>query len=541
MRNLEIVAACWALALGCAGLAGAAEEKKAVQPADPDKEATFELREVSAFQTGRSPYAMLLGQRAECGAEPDKQVKAYPQLKSKHPLYGKVKFGANWTDPKAGTEYHFVIDESGERPAQAKPAEAKPVAPKSGEDKPADKKPAKSSSLLKALASSLSGPAASTAPPRAEAKPVKTPITYDRLYFDANRDLDLANDPVLLPMKDPPAGADPFGSRAKQTVVYDFLAIPFDHGPGFGVRPFRVLPRLNIQESEGKDYSTLSFVATVARQGRIRIGSREYDALLAQPHAISGRYDGAGAEMTLTPVGSSRPLDSGWGLERVGAMHRVDGKYYTASVTPLGDKLTVKPYRGDLGVLKLGPGKRDLKKLSLDGSLYSETSAVAVGETDGLLRLVTPGTAECRLPVGDYLPGYMRIEYGRLRLSLSCNYHSDGRPRDMERPRVYAIQIRKDKPFVLDFSNKPEVIFASPAKDQTLKPGDTLRVAAVLTDPGLDIMIRGLNDSGRKQKEVYKLADGKEHSYERPLSLDPRVTITNSSGKQVAEGKMPFG
>jgi hypothetical protein len=111
----------------------------------------------------------------------------------------------------------------------------------------------------------------------------------------------------------------------------------------------------------------------------------------------------------------------------------------------------------------------------------------------------------------------------------------------MERRRVYAIQIRKDKPFVLDFSNKPEVVFASPAKDQTLKPGDTMRVAAVLTDPGLDIMIRGVNDTGRKQKEVYKLAEGKEHSYERPLALDPKVTITNSSGKQVAEGKMPFG
>jgi hypothetical protein len=222
-------------------------------------------------------------------------------------------------------------------------------------------------------------------------------------------------------------------------------------------------------------------------------------------------------------------------------MHRIDGKHYTASVTPTGERLTVGPYRGDFGLLRLGPGKRDIKKLSIDGSLYSETSAVAVGETDGLLRLVAPGTAECRLPVGDYLPALLRIEYGRLSLRLSNNYHSDGKPRDMERRRVYAIQIRKDKPFVLDFSNKPEVMFATPAKDQTLKPGDTLRVAAVLTDPGLDIMIRNLDDTGRKQKEVYKLADGKEHSYERPLSLDPKVTITNSSGKQVAEGKMPFG
>ncbi len=531
MRSLWVLVAFAALAAIFSRVAVAAEEKQTPQSGDPEKDATFELREVSAFQTGRNPYVMVLGQRAECVAEPDTQVKVYPKLRSKRPLYGKVKFGVDWTNPKAGTEYRFVIDESGEKPAVPNPAEGKP----------ADKKSAKTSALLQSLASSLLGGAGATAPPQTETKPIQAPITYDRLYFDANRDLDLTNDPVVLPRKDPPAGADPFGARAKQTVVYDDLAIPFDYGPGLGVRPFRVMPRLNIQESEGKDYSALFFVAPLARQGRVRIGSREFDALLAQPHTISGRYDGAGVEMTLATVGSSKPLDSWWGSERVGAMRRVHGKYYTASVTPFGDKLTVQPYRGDFGRFRLAPGKRDLKKLSIDGSLYSETSAVAVGETDGLLRLVAPGTVECSIPVGDYFPAYLRIEYGRLQIRLSSNYHSDGRPRDMERPRIYAVRVRKDKPFVLDFSNQPEVMFATPAKDQTLKPGDTLRVAAVLTDPGLDTMIRGLNDTGRKQKEVYKLADGEERTQERPLSLDPKVTITNASGKRVAEGRMPFG
>ena len=143
-----------------------------------------------------------------------------------------------------------------------------------------------------------------------------------------------------------------------------------------------------------------------------------------------------------------------------------------------------------------------------------------------------------RLPAG--LPDALNT--ASCRSSLSDNYHSDGRPRDITtRSPVHAFKIRKDKPFVLDFSNKPEVLFASPARDQTLKPGDTLRVAAVLTDPCLDIMIRHLNDTGRKQKETYKFADGKEQWYRRPLSLDPKVTITNSSGKAVAEGKLPFG
>ena len=54
--------------------------------------------------------------------------------------------------------------------------------------------------------------------------------------------------------------------------------------------------------------------------------------------------------------------------------------------------------------------------------------------------------------------------------------------------------------------------------------GQQLQVKAVLTDPQLDIMIRGLRDTRRDN-----------------LSLDPKVTITRADGRQVAEGVMPFG
>jgi hypothetical protein len=95
----------------------------------------------------------------------------------------------------------------------------------------------------------------------------------------------------------------------------------------------------------------------------------------------------------------------------------------------------------------------------------------------------------CEVPVGDYLPNSLHVEFGRLQMFISDNYHSDGKPRDRSgRPPVYGVHVRKDKPFVLDFSNKPEVLFASPAKAQRLKPGDNLEVKAVLVDPVLDIM-----------------------------------------------------
>ena len=60
----------------------------------------------------------------------------------------------------------------------------------------------------------------------------------------------------------------------------------------------------------------------------------------------------------------------------------------------------------------------------------------------------------------------------------------------------------------------------------------------MLVDPKLDMMIRNLDDTTRKQS---KGPDGQPLGYERQLSLDPKVTITRANGDKVAEGVMPFG
>ena len=93
----------------------------------------------------------------------------------------------------------------------------------------------------------------------------------------------------------------------------------------------------------------------------------------------------------------------------------------------------------------------------------------------------------------------------------------------------------------MDFSNKPEVLFAAPAKNSVFKPGDEVQVYAVLVDPVLDIMISGLNDMRQKIKEEIDMGDGKKEMREKNKSLDPTVTIADSSGKIVSEGTMPFG
>ena len=66
-------------------------------------------------------------------------------------------------------------------------------------------------------------------------------------------------------------------------------------------------------------------------------------------------------------------------------------------------------------------------------------------------------------------------------------------------------------------------------------------VKAVLIDPELDIMIRRLDDTARKQKKEYATPNGQKRTIERNKSLDPKVVITRADGEKVAEGVMPFG
>ena len=513
-----------ALALAAAepGCAVGAED------AETASEAVFEMREVSVFSRSDSRVfgRLVRGQTARCDIEPNEEVKAYPKLKSKRPFYGTVTFDREYYDPNSGKEFHFVIDESGEAPAAA-------------EEESADAESEEKVSLLERLSSALFGSQGERPEKKA---PEVLPITYDRLHFDVNGDLDLTNDPVLVPMKSPPSGAVP-GWDAKQKVVFEYLAVPFEYGPDQGKRPFQIMPRFLLREHEGEEYASVYFTATTARKGTVRIGSRRYDAVLGQPYLITGRFDRPHTGLYLSPVDSPGESESWWGADSLCAMRQVDGKYYTTSTTPTGDKLFVRPYQGEFGVFEIGPGARDVEteKFRISGSLRSKSTAVPVGSPSPS----SPGLEKvqrCELPVGDYLPGYVSIEFGRLQMSVSNNYHSDGQPRDrLACPPVFGIKIRKDKPYVLDFSHEPEVMFASPAKEQAFALGEEISVKAVLIDPVLDVMIRRLRDSTRQEEKTIEVGGGKTGTYRDVVSLDPTVTITNSAGERVAEGKLPFG
>ncbi len=440
-------------------------------------EGVFNLKEVSAFERGGDSF--MRGQSSECKDQPFPEVKAYPAFKSGKPVYGSVRFGGRPDEPESGMLYHWAMDES------------------QGSGK-----------------------------------------GCDRLYFDLNRDGDLRNDPVRSRQQRPPEGAEVRYSQVKQQAIIEFLDVEFDFG-SVGTRPVQLMPRFLITEYDSKQYNQMSFVRTRLYEGEIKVGGEEFKARLGNDHFVSGRLDGPNTALVLVSKDAQQQQARWWGGDRLMAVHKIGGRFYTFAANPVGDELTVRPYDGELGTLAVGPGKRSVEKLAVRGSLQAQERAVAVGDPDSADSWSQKAVRDCPLPVGDYLPAYLSFEFGRLRIGLSQNYHSDGKARDRAgRPLVYGIQIRKEKPFVLDFAAKPEVMFASPAKDQRLKLGEELQVKAVLVDPVLDIMIRDLDDSTRKQT---KDANGKALGYERNLSLDPTVLITRANGKKVAEGVMPFG
>jgi len=279
------------------------------------------------------------------------------------------------------------------------------------------------------------------------------------------------------------------------------------------------------------------------RKAIIEIEGNEYCIFLS-PHPKT--------DICLFP--KDRPLDyPRWdGAHLLNSMHMINGTYYHFAINSTGDKLFVRPYEGNFGTFEVGAGGCDTHEVTITGSLLSKDTAVPIG---GELKNGWPKSAQrCQVPEGDYLPGYMSISLSTLNKEISDDgqseslstlsirisniNHSDGKSNDMNGPKIYGINIRKNNFFVLDFSNEPEVVFASPTKGQRVKPGGEVLVKAVLTDPKLHIVI-GIQQG--KYREVSISPDGKRTVKESVGPIHPKVIILRADGEKVAEGIMPFG
>ncbi|MBN2133344.1 MAG: hypothetical protein JW741_27850 [Sedimentisphaerales bacterium] len=420
----------------------------------------FPLQEIPVFDVPVTVHReFIFGAYADCQTEPAEAVKQYPAFKSDKPLYGSFQVGGERTEPEAGYHYAFALDES------------------------------KGAGL-----------------------------GYDRMYIDLNLNGDLTDDSCCLPMKDVPDKALIKSSSFVAEVCFDPVMLRVTPADDPQHR-LAVMPRFFAYKSERR-YATL--MSTKVRTGTIRIGWKKLDVVLGHGRAIPGWFDHPATDLYLMPANQPHdsPVVNWYGGSQLKALHRTLGTYYRLSATPSGDRLFVWPYQGPFGVLEIKAGQRNVRKVSATGTLVSKDMAISL--TEGLGGRNAPTSNSYRIPVGDYCPLLLNVTYGTLNSLMLRNRHADGRPggRAQEGAPVYAIRIRADRPFVLDFSGEPQVVFASPSKDHRVQRGEQLEVKAVLIDPALDIMFRMVNKGGQ---------------------LKPTVVIKRANGEIVAEGTMPFG
>jgi len=396
---------------------------------------------------------------------------------------------------------------------------------------------------------------------------------YDRLYIDLNRDGRLSEETPIEPLRELPDGALFKVEWVAPPVWFDYVT--FSSVDGRGTHSVRALPRLLI----GKEgYAILSFTATKALKGQIQIAGHTYNMTILNRSPLGTHWDRTGTVVKLeSPDGI--PMSSWYGSDRLMAMHKIDGQYWRFSIAPEGGRFFVEPYRGDFGTLTLGSARWFAWKKGIDGSLFAQDKAVLLaGDAKGKPQRTY------QVPVGAYRPGILGIQYGPLRVFIGVAPDTG--------LTACPLEVRKDKPCVLDFSSEAQVLFVQPQKDTHIRPGDTLAVSAALVDPKLGIMIRDLRRKPLMGASLYLVAmigavalvplslwllgrkawrrswllpvlsvvgllvlaggmgalyvadamlhasESRQRGYEQ---LNPAVTIARANGQIVAEGVMPFG
>lgn len=217
--------------------------------------------------------------------------------------------------------------------------------------------------------------------------------------------------------------------------------------------------------------------------------------------------------------------------------HKIDDELFEFMLIEEGTKIAARPYNGPLGTIKLGKGGRQLEKIGFRGLLFNNSGNSVPIET---MQGNWPGPVEqCRIPVSDYtlgmLSGNLHVTYDNLYIRIS-NY-SNAREPYIGQDTIYPIQIRQDKPYVLDFSNEPMVIFNRPSMSKaTFSRGEVIVFDTKLIDPKLNIMIRRLEDTSVKEDVVIKDGTGKVVRIVKiNKSIYPSVVITRADGEVIVE------
>lgn len=265
------------------------------------------------------------------------------------------------------------------------------------------------------------------------------------------------------------------------------------------------------------------------KQGQITLANRPFEIILGfNPEREFYLYD------------LKKRFRLSWsGMLSLYSHHKIDDTFYEFMLIADGTIIAARPYKGELGAIKIGKGGRTLETAEFCGSFQKEDGVTVPAGTIEKNQLNL--TNECTIPVGDYMLSKMYLTYDNLFIRISDNSmnvpdHSN------RKDSVYNIQVRQDKPYVLKLSNEPTIL-TKPGNDQTtFQRGEEIKFTTKLIDPNLNAKIWGLEDTSIQVMKEFKNRNGDVyHTAKVNKPLDPKIVITRADGEVVAEGVMPFG
>lgn len=492
----------WIIPLACLADEPPPSDAEKMQPDSKPVEAkTFDLNVVNIFDPTEEgdrfkqyyTKSARRGTAVYTSTERTEGVK-YPKFRSDAPLFGTLKLGRNLFYPESTIPIAVAVDESG-----------------------------------------------------------GTGTGYDLFYVDRNGNQDLTDDE---PLAEQPFDSEevkknhqpPYIGEDTKAVICQPIRLSW---PGSDLpSDYRVYPNVLVgtytpegaKEGETKRYVTLCFRYPTMRAGKIKIGRYGYQIAVITAGLLPDFRKCSCIKYT--PSEEEGIPEMNWeGAECLNAVHQVDGHYYTMDLSPDGTKITIAPYEGKFGLLRMGLGKRSLEKskskdLLISGGLHGKPHCAAIGNYCAEEYDYT-GVQEMKLPVGDYAPAYIWVHFGDIHLTISENYHSDGKRLSFP-PSIFGIQIREDKPYTLDLSNTPTVLFTEPARQTTLTRGEPINIKPILIDPVLGIMFRGMVDTSEKIERTFKEGDERITRTENK-EIEPFVEIRDSHGKIVSSGSAEYG
>jgi len=404
---------------------------------------------------------------------------------------------------------------------------------------------------------------------------------YDRLYLDLNRDGQMAEDEMLSSREGVQTVTSSHNTYFAQEVRFNYVTFSRTDNDN-RTHSIEVTPELIVTKT-GHKY--MNYSATTARQGRIEIAGHQFTVVMSHGHLLGTRWDRPGTSLKLFPLDTDMRQPNWLYSDRLMAMHKIDGTYYRLSTTPAGDVLFVTPYDGPFGTLKVDVGWGLGSDRGMVGTLMTKDTAIAIGDGKEPVR-------SCRLPVGDYTPVELGIHDGKSLVTVSFNSYAEGQPGGRSALLTYGLKVRQDKTCAMAFSSKLDVMFPLPGAGERIRRGDELKVAAVLVDPKLDVMVRSLRAKPPMRLTSYMGLAGifvlaiplsvvllcritRRHRFWLSLAstatflvlagamvtlhllsakvnprdsgvraydeLSPSVTISRDDGQVVAEGIMPYG